>query len=45
MIDTENFVLIDKEIRIRGYYDGTKLEEMEKLLADIEILKKSYEEI
>ena len=45
MIHTENFVLIDKEKRIRGYYDGTKLEEMEKLLADIEILKKSYEEI
>ena len=39
MIHTENFVLIDKEKRIRGYYDGTKLEEMEKLLADIEILK------
>ena len=37
MIHTENFVLIDKEKRIRGYYDGTKLEDMEKLLADIEI--------
>ena len=36
---------ITKEKRIRGYYDGTKLEEMEKLLSDIEILKKSYEEI
>ena len=45
MIHTENFVLVDKEKRIRGYYDGTKLEEMEKLLSDIEILKKSYEEI
>ena len=45
MIHTENFVLVDKEKRIRGYYDGTKFEEMEKLLVDIEILKKSYEKI
>ena len=45
MIHTENFVLIDKEKRIRGYYDGTNLEEIEKLLIDIEILKKSYEKI
>jgi len=45
MIHTENFVLIDKEKRIRGYYDGTNLEEIEKLLVDIEILKKSYEKI
>ena len=45
MIHTENFVLVDKEKRIRGYYDGTNLEEIEKLLVDIEILKKSYEKI
>ena len=45
MIHTENFVLIDKEKRIRGYYDGTNLEEIEKLLVDIKILKKSYEKI
>ena len=42
MIHTENFVLIDKEKRIRGFYDGTNKEEMEKLLNDVEILKNSY---
>lgn len=42
MIHTENFILVDKEKRIRGFYDGTKEEDMEKLLADLEILKASY---
>ncbi len=42
MIHTENFILVDKEKRIRGYYDGTKEEDIEKLLEDLEILKKSY---
>jgi len=42
MIHTENFILIDKERRIRGTYDGTNKEEMEKLLQDLEILKMSY---
>lgn len=43
MIHTENFILVDKEKRIRGTYDGTNREEMEKILEDIEILKASYE--
>jgi len=42
MIHTENFVLVDKEKRIRGYYDGTNIEDMDKLLDDIQILIKSY---
>ncbi|MEM9144208.1 MAG: SCO family protein [Bacteroidota bacterium] len=42
MIHTENFILVDKERRIRGFYDGTNMEEMEKLLKDIQILKDSY---
>ena len=42
MIHTENFVLIDKESRIRGFYDGTNEEAMNKLLADVTILKRSY---
>ena len=42
MIHTENFILVDKEKRIRGYYDGTKEEDIEKLLEDLEILKDSY---
>lgn len=44
MIHTENFILIDKEKRIRGYYDGTNKEDVEKLLKDIRILKESYEQ-
>ncbi len=39
MIHTENLVLIDKEKRIRGFYDGTNPEEVDKLLSDIQILK------
>lgn len=42
MIHTENFVLVDKEKRIRGYYDGTNSKEMDQLLNDIKILKNSY---
>jgi protein SCO1/2 len=42
MIHTENFVLIDKEKRIRGFYDGTNNEEMDKLLKDVKILVNSY---
>ena len=44
MIHTENFILVDKERRIRGFYDGTKKEDMEQLLEDLEILKSSYVE-
>ncbi len=44
MIHTENFILVDKQRRIRGFYDGTKEEEMDRLLSDIEILKNSGEE-
>ena len=43
MIHTENFVLVDRDKRIRGYYDGTNIEDMDKLLDDIQILIKSYE--
>ncbi len=40
MIHTENFILVDTKKRIRGFYDGTKKEDIEQLLKDIEILKK-----
>lgn len=36
------FLLIDKEQRIRGKYDGTKEEDVNRLLADIEKLKREY---
>lgn len=39
MIHTENFILVDKQKRIRGFYDGTDAEEMEKLIDDLRILK------
>ncbi len=39
LIHTENFVLVDKKKRIRGFYDGTDPESIEKLLKDIKILK------
>jgi len=42
MIHTENFMLIDKEKQIRGFYDGTNPVEIENLLLDIDILKQSY---
>ncbi|MED5362940.1 MAG: SCO family protein [Bacteroidota bacterium] len=38
MIHTENFVLIDKQRRIRGYYDGTQRNAMDQIRADIDIL-------
>lgn len=44
MIHTENFILIDKKKRIRGFYDGTNKEDVQKLLEDLEILKSSYTE-
>jgi len=37
------FLLIDKERRIRGIYDGTKEDKVDELLKDINILLKEYE--
>lgn len=42
MIHTENFILVDKERRIRGAYNGTSKEEMNRLLQDLEVLRLSY---
>ena len=39
LIHTENFVLVDTEKRIRGFYDGTDPLAIEQLLEDIQILK------
>lgn len=39
MIHTENFMLIDKKQQIRGYYDGTQADDIERLLEDIKVLK------
>lgn len=40
LIHTENFVLVDKKKRIRGFYDGTDPDAIETLLHDIEVLEK-----
>lgn len=37
-IHTENFVLIDAKKRIRGLYDGTSTEDVDRLIADVKIL-------
>ncbi|WP_179337621.1 SCO family protein [Winogradskyella ludwigii] len=39
MIHTENFMLVDKKRQIRGFYDGTKPEDIERLMDDIATLK------
>ncbi len=39
LIHTENFVLVDKKKRIRGFYDGTNPEAIKMLLHDIEVLQ------
>jgi protein SCO1/2 len=38
MVHTENFVLVDSKRRVRGFYDGTKKEEIERLIDDIHFL-------
>ena len=38
MIHTENFILVDRDRQIRGTYDGTRREEMDRLMEDIGIL-------
>lgn len=35
MVHTENFVLVDTKKRVRGFYDGTKKEEITRLIEDI----------
>lgn len=37
-IHTNNFVLVDKKMRIRGYYDGTSVKEVDQLIHDIQLL-------
>jgi protein SCO1/2 len=37
-IHTNNFVLVDQKMRIRGYYDGTSEKEVDKLIHDMKHL-------
>lgn len=43
-IHTNNFVLVDQKKQIRGYYDGTNQEEVDKLIRDIAVLLKNQNE-
>ena len=36
---SERFVLVDKKGQIRGYYNGTRLEEVDKLIHEIQVLQ------
>jgi protein SCO1/2 len=38
MVHTENFVLVDDKRQIRGFYDGTKKEDVQQLIKDIQFL-------
>jgi protein SCO1/2 len=38
MVHTENFVLVDSKRRVRGFYDGTKKEDIARLIEDINFL-------
>lgn len=40
---SEMLVLVDKEKRIRGFYDGTSIVEVNKLIDDIKVLTAEYE--
>lgn len=43
-VHTENFVLVDKKQQIRGYYDGTDNEDIERLIIDIRILQQEFKD-
>ena len=42
-LHSELFVLVDKDKRVRGYYDGTDSVQVNKLINDIKILGAEYE--
>lgn len=42
-LHSELFVLVDKEKRIRGYYDGTDTSHVNKLINDIKVLSAEYQ--
>jgi len=38
-IHTENFILVDKKRQIRGFYDGTDNDDIQRLIEDIKLLQ------
>ena len=43
-LHSENLVLIDKNLHIRGYYEGTKKEDVNKLIKDLDLLFNEYKQ-
>ena len=43
-VHTENFVLVDKEKRLRGFYDGTSIKDVDRLITDIYALLEENKE-
>jgi protein SCO1 len=43
-IHSDKFVLIDKDRRIRGFYDGTDTKDVKRLIDEIEVLKFEYKD-
>ena len=41
-VHTENFVLVDKEKKLRGFYDGTSKVDVDRLITDIYALLEEY---
>lgn len=41
-VHTQNFALVDKDKRIRGYYDGTDSTDVSKLMLDMDLLLQEY---
>lgn len=41
-IHSDKFVLVDKEKRIRGYYSGTRREDVDRLITEIQVLLSEY---
>lgn len=38
------FILVDKERRVRGLYDGTKVDQVDRLIRELAVLRREYEE-
>ncbi len=41
MVHTENFILVDTKRRVRGFYDGTKTEDITRLIEDVKWLSEN----
>lgn len=43
-IHSDKLVLVDKDKRIRGYYSGTDREDVDRLITELQVLLKEYEQ-